>query len=661
MTVVAQPNGFTAAADADNELLRKIFTYSNDAIFVLDAQRDKILDANPAACRMLGYSHEELLSLPISAIHPEEMPRLLAFASSVMEQGHGWTSELSCRTKDACELASEISASVTRIGSKDCIVSFVRDVSERKRAQEALKQYSADLERLVEERTVNLSRSEERHRLLLEVTNALINNLGRASLFNSLVAMLRGHIRFDAAVVCLDDEDAGVCRIFGLDRSSTSQYGFGQGTAFPRENTHIGWVITNEKPLLRRDLEKDRQFPIEDRLLAQGVRSYVIVPLKARERVLGTLNLGSRTVNAYTEADASFLEEIAGQLSLALQNMLAFEEIADLKARLEQENLYLQEEIRTEGSFADIVGQSKAIKSVMKAVQTVASTDATVLLLGETGTGKELFARAIHMFSHRKERALVKVNCAALPSGLIESELFGHEKGAFTGALLRKVGRFELADGGTIFLDEIGDLPLDLQAKLLRVLQEGEFERLGSGHTIHVKVRVMAATNRDLQLAVEEGNFRADLFYRLNVFPIEIPPLRERKEDIPLLVNYLVEKHGKRLGRRLKSVPQKVMDTLLNYAWPGNVRELENVIERSVITSAGSQLELSAGFSKTAATPTNLEQPLMLQDVERQHILQTLERSAWRVSGKKGAAELLGLNPTTLEARMKKLGIQRKP
>jgi len=502
MTELETKSTLQEAGDTDKELLRKIFEHSNDAIFVFDAERDQILDANPGACRMLGYSRDELLAMPVSAIHPKEMPQLLAFSGSVFKQGHGWTNELCCRRRDGCELPSEISASVTRVGERSCIIAFVRDISERKRAEEALKQYSENLERLVEERTVNLRRSEERHRLLLEVSNALSNNLDRESLFNSFVEILRGHLHFDAAVVCLDDHEAGLFRIFGLDDSATSQYAFDKGTKFQRDNSHVGWVIANEKPLLRRDLEKEKRFPLEDALLAQGLRSYVIVPLKGRDRVLGTLNLGSRTVNAYTEADASFLEEIAGQVSFAMQNMLAFEEIADLKARLEQENLYLQEEIRTEGSFADIVGQAHAIKSVMKAVQTVASTDASVLLLGETGTGKELVARAIHMLSHHRDRALVKVNCAALPSGLIESELFGHEKGAFTGALSRKVGRFELADGGTIFLDEIGDLPLDLQAKLLRVLQEGEFERLGSNHTIHVKVRIMAATNRDLQLAV---------------------------------------------------------------------------------------------------------------------------------------------------------------
>jgi transcriptional regulator with GAF, ATPase, and Fis domain len=331
------------------------------------------------------------------------------------------------------------------------------------------------------------------------------------------------------------------------------------------------------------------------------------------------------------------------------------------KARLEAQNVYLKEEIKGAHNFEEIIGSSSSLKKVLKNVERVAPTDSTVLLLGETGTGKELIARAIHNLSSRKDRVLVKVNCAAIPAGLIESELFGHEKGAFTGALSRKIGRFELADGATIFLDEVGDLPLDLQTKLLRVLQEGEFERLGNPKTIKVDVRVIAATNRDLENAVRDGAFRADLYYRLNVFPIRLPALRERQEDIPLLTKYFAGKYAAKIGKKIDTIPQASIDALSAYAWPGNIRELENVIERAVILSQGSDLDLADWLPKPAAAsaPSQGTVPT-IEEVERAHILATLRRTGWRVSGEQGAAKLLGLKPTTLEARMKKLGIERQ-
>ncbi|RIK57062.1 MAG: Fis family transcriptional regulator [Nitrospira sp.] len=329
------------------------------------------------------------------------------------------------------------------------------------------------------------------------------------------------------------------------------------------------------------------------------------------------------------------------------------------KARLEAANIYLQEEIKTEHNFEEIIGTSVPIKRVLQAIEKVAATEATVLITGETGTGKELIARAIHHLSNRKDCVLVKVNCAAIPAGLIESELFGHEKGAFTGALARKVGRFELGDRATIFLDEIGEIPLDLQTKLLRVLQEGEFERLGSTKTLKVNVRVIAATNRDLEKEVREGRFRSDLFYRLNVFPIQLPALRDRKQDIPLLVSYFVKKYSSAMGKKVESVPASSMELLKNYPWPGNIRELEHGIERAVILSQNATLDFGDWMSKGSTPAAPLPGSATLEDVERAHILDVLARTNWRVSGDKGAAKVLGLNPTTLEARMKKLGIQR--
>ena len=337
----------------------------------------------------------------------------------------------------------------------------------------------------------------------------------------------------------------------------------------------------------------------------------------------------------------------------------ALNEIEQLKNRLQAENIYLQEEIKIQHNFEEIIGAGAALKKSLRKVEQVASTDSTVLILGETGTGKELLARAVHNLSDRRDRPLVKVNCAALPANLIESELFGHEKGAFTGAVARKIGRFELADGGTIFLDEIGDLSLELQSKLLRVLQEGEFERVGNPQTTKVDVRIISATNRDLEKAIEDGSFREDLYYRLNVFPIQSPPLRERKEDIPILARHFIKKFAIRTGKKIETVPQKVMDALQGYHWPGNVRELENIIERAVIISTGKQLRIEDWLSKTVIS-SKVSRITTLAELEREHILEVLELTRWRVSGESGAAKVLGLKSTTLEARMKKLSIQRK-
>jgi len=579
----SESNKANPALKESEERSQKIFTYSNDAILVIDPARDKIIDANPKAYSLLGYSREELLATRISAIHPNEMPQLLAFTQSVFDQGHGWTNELSCMAKSGELLPAEISASVIKMADSNCIIALVRDITERKRAQEALQQYSENLEKLVDERTAELRRSEERQRALLEINNAIIANLNRESLFTAVTQALRKILAFDVASICLLDRERDVFRLFALEIPSLASHPFNVGTELELQGSHIGWVLEHRKPLLRCDLETERQFPVEENLLAAGIRSYLAVPLVARGAGFGTLNIGRQAPNCYSDDDGVVLEEVGKQVALAIENMVAYEEIAQLKSQLEQEKLYLQEEIKTEHNFEEIIGQGQNIKRVLRAIETVAPTDASVLVLGETGTGKELFVRAIHNLSPRKDKALVKVNCAALPSGLIESELFGHEKGAFTGALSRKIGRFELAHSGTIFLDEIGDLPLELQAKLLRVLQDGEFERVGGTGSIKVNVRVIAATNRDLERSVQEDRFRQDLFYRLNVFPIRIPSLRERKEDIPLLVKYFAVKYGKKMGRNIETVPKKVMDSLTTYSWPGNVRELEKILSEAVL------------------------------------------------------------------------------
>ena len=359
------------------------------------------------------------------------------------------------------------------------------------------------------------------------------------------------------------------------------------------------------------------------------------------------------------------IERIKAQKKLEQANVeLAkrLKEIEALKNQLQAENKYLQEEIKLNNNFEEIVSRSKVFHKVLQQVEQVAPTDATVLILGQSGTGKELIARAIHNISNRSKRPLVKVNCATLPANLIESELFGHEKGAFTGALERKIGRFELADGGTIFLDEIGELPVELQSKLLRILQEGEFERLGNPKTMKVNVRVIAATNRQLEAAITKKEFREDLYYRLNVFPINCPPLRERKEDIPILVKHFLKKHEGKMVRKISNVETKVIDALMEYDWPGNIRELENLIERAMILCLGNTLEAGDWLPKSTASNANGEQKtlLKLEEVEKEHIIGTLRKMNWKVSGDNGAARILGLNPTTLEARMKKLGIRRE-
>jgi formate hydrogenlyase transcriptional activator len=338
---------------------------------------------------------------------------------------------------------------------------------------------------------------------------------------------------------------------------------------------------------------------------------------------------------------------------------LAYKQIAQLKDKLTEEKLYLEEEIQTDYNFEEIIGESRALKQVLKQVETVAPTDSTVLILGETGSGKELVARALHYLSNRRERTFVKLNCAAIPTGLLESELFGHEKGAFTGAIATKVGRFELADRGTLFLDEVGEIPLELQVKLLRVLQEQEFERLGGTRTIRTSVRVVAATNRDLAKMVEEQKFRSDLYYRLKVFPVTLPPLRERPDDIPLLIRHFAQKFAQRMKKHIETIPSEAMKALQNYSWPGNVRELENFVERAVILTHGSDLYVS--LAELKPTPNHVENSaaVTLEQAEREHILRTLRESSWIIGGAAGAAAKLGMKRTTLQSKMQKLGIAR--
>jgi formate hydrogenlyase transcriptional activator len=522
-----------------------------------------------------------------------------------------------------------------------------------------LRALTANLQGLVESRTSELRVSEERQRVLLDVNNAIVTCLDRDSLFAATTVALGRAIQFDRAALILHDPLKDVFTVLGVAGPVPSPPVIPVGTEWPRLQSRAGWVLDQREPLLTVDLRDSPPFLEHAALLKEGIRSAVSVPMTVKGRIIGTLNVGSRVPGRYGADEAALLAAIAEQVALAIENLLAYEEIAALKARLEEENVYLREEVRTEAAFGDVVGESPAILGALANVRKVAKTDSTVLVTGETGTGKELIVRAIHALSRRKDKLLVKVNCAALPAGIIESELFGHEKGAFTGALTRKVGRFELANGGTRFLDEVGDLPLELQAKLLRVLQEGEFERVGGMQTLKVDVRLIAATNRDLEQAVSGGRFRADLYYRLNVFPIVIPPLRKRLEDVPRLARHFAMLYASKMGKRIGTLSADVLHRLAAYAWPGNVRELQNVIERAVILSPKGRFELGELVAAPAGE-TPKQALRSLEAVERQHIVTVLEETGWRVSGERGAAKILGLKRTTLEARMKKLGIVRR-
>jgi formate hydrogenlyase transcriptional activator len=545
------------------------------------------------------------------------------------------------------------------IGILRVLASSAMSEIELRRLVGELRDMTANLQGVVEARTSELRAAEERQRVLLEVNNAIVNCLDRESLFRATTDALKGVIPFDRAALHIYDPVKQVLRVFGVTGPPPLAPIFPIGTELPRQQSRNGWVLDHGVPLITFDMRNPPAFLEHEALVQGGLRSAVSVPMCVKGKIIGTLHVGSRVVGAYGSDDTSLLLAIAEQVGLAIENLLAYEEIAALKARLEEENVYLQEEVRTEAAFGDVIGESPHILAVLAGVRKVAKTDSTVLVTGETGTGKELIVRAIHDLSRRKDKLLVKVNCAALPAGVIESELFGHERGAFTGALTRKAGRFELAHKGTLFLDEIGDLPLELQAKLLRVLQDGEFERVGGTQTIKVDVRLIAATNRDLERAVAEERFRADLYYRLNVFPIFIPPLRKRLQDVPRLARHFAMLYASKMGKNVGPLKADVLDRLSAYAWPGNVRELQNVIERAVIVSPNGRFELG-DFATAPAAGKPKAKARSLEDVERQHIVEVLEETGWRVSGERGAAKILGLKRTTLEARMKKLEILRR-
>jgi formate hydrogenlyase transcriptional activator len=499
----------------------------------------------------------------------------------------------------------------------------------------------------------------QQYRTLLAVSQAIVSQRDLHALFHELADRLHQVARFDYLTLVLHEAATNTMRMHILETCEPVPPG--TVIVLPVEEDPAGLVWQTQQPLITSSLDELRRWP---RLLELappfGVQSFCWMPLTTARRRLGTLNFTSKQVGAYDVADLDFLQQVANQVAVAVENALAFQEIEALKDKLAKEKACLEEEVRSE-NFKEMVAVSAALREVLKKVEIVAPTDSTVLVCGETGTGKELIARSIHDLSRRREHPLVKLNCAAIPTGLLESELFGHEKGAFTGAICQKVGRFELAHKGTLFLDEVGEIPLELQPKFLRVLQEQEFERLGGTKTIKVDVRLVAATNRDLARMAAEGRFRNDLYYRLNIFPIVLPPLRERPDGIPTLVRHFAQQFARRMGRRIETIPAAVMDALVRYPWPGNVRELQNVIERAVILSPGLSLQVPLGDLQPAATQAAAPASAVvsLADAEREHILGALRETGWVLGGAEGAAARLGMKRSTLYKKMQKLGISR--
>jgi formate hydrogenlyase transcriptional activator len=500
----------------------------------------------------------------------------------------------------------------------------------------------------------------DRLRLLLDVNNTVVSALDLRELLNAVSASLARLVPHEYASLSLYDAQTQRLQIHALDFPASKGL-IQEGLWIPVEGTPHGRALTSRQPLFV-TLAEIEQFELTPRIRAEGLKSGCFLPLISRGRPLGTLVVASLQAETFPQKDADLLQHVANQIAIAVENALAYGRVVERAKKLREEKLYLQDEIRTEYNFDEIIGESNGLKRFLEQVRIAAPTDSTILIQGETGTGKELIARAIHNLSARRERTLVKVNCAAIPSGLLESELFGHEKGAFTGAITQRIGRFELAHRGTIFLDEIGDIPLDLQPKLLRVFQEQEFERLGSTRTIHVDVRMVAATNVDLAQKVEQSQFRTDLYYRLNVFPVTIPPLRQRVEDIPLLVRYFAQKYAQRMKKPIDTIPTKAMSALVDYHWPGNVRELQNFIERAVILSRGPELEIPLSEFKQqpkAAAIDSRSGLSTLEQAEREHILRALGETNWILGGPAGAAFKLGMKRTTLQSKMRKLGIAR--
>jgi formate hydrogenlyase transcriptional activator len=559
---------------------------------------------------------------------------------------------VSLRAGSMAMIAYEISADQPMKDAESRLIEWLHTIRDDSARQQAAALVQANLARLA-----------KKHRyesIISSVAHSVHQSTNLQAVLDNAVEAMRAHIEgIDAIEIFLvEGEEAVLKAQTGLPQAVVAQL-----QRLPAPQGFTWKVIRDGKPRYCADVDQDPF--IHPSARAQGFKSYLSMPITADGVTVGTININSLQYNAFDDEELRLLDLVSEHIQTAINNARqaealrqALAEVERLRDRLQAENVYLREEITTVHRCGEIIGRSQALRDVLRRVAQVAPTDATVLIQGETGTGKELIARAIHQHSRFRERPLVKVNCAALPAGLVESELFGHEKGAFTGAVTRKIGRFELADGGSIFLDEVGELPLELQTKLLRVLQEGEFERVGGVHTLKAQVRVIAATNRDLAAAVQGGSYRADLFYRLNVFPLLLPPLRERKEDIPLLVECQLDGLAKKLGKPLQALSDDSLTRIMRYPWPGNVRELQNVIERAAILARGPVVEIDEALDQRLSEPDQPTPTMTLQEVERAHILRVLENTFWVVDGPRGAARILGLHPNTLRSRLQKLGIK---
>jgi len=635
--VTEQRAAENVARQKDLQLRSLVEGVRDYAIYLLD--KDGCVTIwNPGAQRIKLYTADEIVGKHFSRFftqedmdrgRPAELLRLAAERGRIEEEG--WRVR-----KNGERFWANVVLTAIRdeTGQLTGFAKVTRDFTDRKRAEEAV---------------------------MLQLSQALLANLDVRKLLQAISASLREVLPLDAATLALYDDRIGnlMVQFLGLADNEPKQ----ADTRLPLEGSPAGQAFRTREPVVLDRIEGAGFLEAGIRhLTTLGMNSGCWVPLIHRDQVVGVLAVASRIEGAYTQRETEMLVQVADQVAMAVSNAVVFRQIAELRDRLRQEKEYLEEEINLENRFEDIVGESGGLRQVLQQIETVAPTDATVLIQGETGTGKELLARAIHRLSRRSERTFIKVNCAAIPAGLLESELFGHEKGAFTGAIARKMGRLELAHEGTLFLDEVGELPLDLQPKLLRALQEKEIERLGGNRPMSVNIRLIAATNRDLAEMVAEKQFRSDLFYRLKVFPIFAPPLRDRVGDIPVLVRHFVSTHNRRMGKNITSIPEETMQALCRWPWPGNIRELENFLERAVILTRGSVLyvPLAELETKVAQEEEELERTNpTLHAAEREHILRVLRDTKGQIGGSDGAAERLGLKRTTLNSKLKKLGIER--
>ena len=621
----------------NDQQLRSIVESVRDyAIYLLDPE-GCVKTWNPGAERLKQYCTDEILGLNFSRFFtqedidrglPAQILRLAAQRGRFEEEG--WRIR-----KDGSRFWAHATLTAIRDGTGTLtgFAKVTQDMTESKQAQESM---------------------------IAELSSLLLSNVDISKLLGAFSASIRQIVPHDLATLGLYDESTGKLRVQFLAAAGSADPGPGEVLLDP-DASPAGRAFRTRQPLIMNKVDRWPFAPESIRHLTNaGMQSGIWVPLIHRERTLGTLMVAKRSENAYVQHDAEMLSQVAGQVAMAVNNALALKRMAELRDRLSQEKQYLESEINLENRYEDIVGESKGLRQVLREIETVAPTDATVLIQGESGTGKELLARAIHRLSSRCEHTFIKLNCAAIPAGLLESELFGHEKGAFTGAIARKIGRVELAHEGTLFLDEVGELPLDLQPKLLRALQEREIERLGGNRPIPVNMRLIAATNRDLSKMVAEKTFRADLYYRLKVFPVFAPPLRERVSDIPILVRHFVATHSRRMGKTIESIPDETMQALIRWRWPGNIRELENFLERAVILTRGSVLYVPLAELEEQEESQGVEQESpTLHAAEREHILRVLRETRGQIGGDDGAAARLGLKRTTLNSKLKKLGIER--